>query len=171
MRPNDRLGSMLLKKDFEGGSPSNIDSRRAPNEQVQSKKTASMIRLLPAAGMPRTFSTASVICRCYRTATLPAASPQSTDITDPVRPEALAAGDILVLDDLRRAQFSTMLTGKRLLNRRLFLAHVPLSRLFGEGVRWRLVFLAFSYSSSLADAFPYGRDMMRLFCQTLSLSD
>src|SRR5258708_24401012 len=36
---------MLLKKDFEGGSLSNIDSRRVPNEQHRFKNPFARIRL------------------------------------------------------------------------------------------------------------------------------
>jgi hypothetical protein len=42
---NVRFGPILLKKDFEGGSPSNIDSRRVPNEQHRFKNPFARIRL------------------------------------------------------------------------------------------------------------------------------
>ncbi|SRR5712692_10211256 len=48
-----------VEKGFLGGSPSNIDSRRASNAQDRFKNSAPMIRLLRAGGMPGTFSTAS----------------------------------------------------------------------------------------------------------------
>src|SRR5260370_33142034 len=54
------LGVDAVEKGFLGGSPSNIDSRRASNAQDRFKNSAPMIRLLRAGGMPGTFSTVSV---------------------------------------------------------------------------------------------------------------
>src|SRR6266700_5062198 len=48
-----------VEKGFLGGSPSNIDSRRASNAQDRFKNSAPMIRLLRAGDMPGTFSTVS----------------------------------------------------------------------------------------------------------------
>ena len=48
-----------VEKGFLGGSPSNIDSKRASNAQDRFKNSPPLIRLLRAGGMPGTFSTVS----------------------------------------------------------------------------------------------------------------
>jgi hypothetical protein len=50
-----------VEKGFWEGSPSNIDSKTAWYTQDRFKRLASLIRLLRAGGMPRTFSTASTL--------------------------------------------------------------------------------------------------------------
>jgi hypothetical protein len=57
---------MLLKKDFRGRSPSNIDSRRILNVQDRFKKSLPMIRLLRTDGMPPIFFNRSTQTRHRR---------------------------------------------------------------------------------------------------------